>query len=94
MFDFILAPILTVYHNIIKNCQDVAEHAPPIDWSGLGGVPWLIAATVGMLIGGICAVIAESRRERATARAALYREAETQGHLRQVRRDWYGYSEH
>lgn len=93
MFDFILDPLFTLGHNIVANCQDFAEHAPPIDWSGTGGVPWLLGTLTATMAGMVAVAMLQARAERAVARAALYREAEAEGHLRNARRDWRGYAE-
>jgi len=90
MFDFVTNLAVA----IVNNYQDAAEHAPPIDWSGLGGVPWLLGMTGATVIYMAYGTLQGVKRDRRAAQQALYREAEVQGHLRTVRRDWRGYAEY
>ena len=90
MFDF----IRDLCHDVVANYRDAAEHAPPIDWSGLGGVPWLLGMALAMLVGVIWVGITETRRERATARKKLYEEARVKGLIRVNRLRRRGYLEY
>ncbi len=66
----------------------------PIDWSVNGGVPWFLGSLVFTVTGMVLVARIQASEARRRAVQELYREAEAQGHLRNARRDWRGYSEH
>ena len=86
MFDFI--------NTCISNYQDAAAHAPPIDWSGLGGVPWLLGMALASMALLCWAAAASAAAAREAARLELYDLAEAEGQLRAARRDERGYAEY
>jgi len=83
-----------IINDCVRNYHSAVKHAPPIDWSGLGGVPWLIGAVTGTVLLFVGLYIAGRAAARQEARFALYDEAEAEGQLRAARRETFGYVEY
>ncbi len=81
-------------NDIQQNCADFQAHAPPVDWSGLGGVPWLLGMGAVTLLGMVVFGMSEARRERQEARQALYRKAHAKANIRLNRMERQGYLEY
>jgi hypothetical protein len=86
--------MMNFINTCISNYQEGMAHAPPVDWSGLGGVPWLIG-TVAALLTLLCwAALASAAAAREADRLELYDSAEAEGQLRAARREAAGYLEY
>ena len=86
--------MINFINTLVHNYQEGMAHAPPIDWSGLGGVPWLIGTVAAMLSLLCWAAIASAAAAREAARLELYDLAEAEGQLRAARREAHGYLEY
>lgn len=86
--------MINFINTLVHNYQEGMAHAPPVDWSGLGGVPWLIGTVAAMLALMCWAAIASAAAAREARRFALYDEAEDEGQLRAARREADGYLEY
>ena len=78
-------------NTIITNAQTLS-HAH-IDWSPNGGMLWLTSFMVIGLVFVAGLVVHDARQTRRQARAALYRQAEHAGFVRNLKRSFFGFQE-